>query len=521
MKRVLKKLFKPISTGGASALIAFTSLLSYLAGLIRDRTIAVHFGTTTATDTYNASFLIPDTLFNLFIAGALTASFMPIFASYMQKDKKEADVLANTMLTGASVLTGFLIVLAFIFMEKIIPVLFPEVDPVGQRDIINMTRLMLPSAFLFSISNTLGNILMTHRHFMSFSLSPVFYNLGIIGGILMFNEKFGIYSAAIGVLIGGLLHATIRIVDVFHTEYRYKPELKVKHPGFIKTIRLMIPKAISLIAWQVNLYVFAIVGMKLTDGGFAAFNFARNIQGFAVTLFGVAFATAVFPSLNSSYSKGDKDTYTSDNQITAQRILFFTIPVAVGLVLMAKPFTELILGGGMFDKNSVAITSVLLVFFALAIPFESLTQLFTRSFYAMQNTMTPTLINIFAFLFMGLVTFYIAPIYGINWFSIGYSGGYLIYCVFLIIALRKHFNGFKLRKFASSFSKIIFSSVIMGIFLYMTRDLYQVIGIQSKIYTCIEIALAGAIYFGLAFVIKSPEFSSVRVVLKKLWPKGD
>lgn len=517
---MLKKLFKPISTGGASALIAFTSLLSCVAGLIRDRTIAVHFGTTTATDTYNASFLIPDSLFNLFIAGALTASFMPIFASYMQKDKEEAKVLANTVLTGASILTGILIALAFIFTEPLIAVLFPDVSLAGQQDIIRMTRLMLPSAFLFSVSNTLGNILMTYRHFMSFSLSPVFYNLGIIGGILFFNEKFGIYSAAIGVLIGGVLHATVRIIDTLYTDYKYRPQLKIRHPGFKKTIRLMIPKAMSLIAWQINLYIFATVGMRLTEGGYAAFNFARNIQGFAVTLFGVAFATAVFPSLNSSYSKGDTATYTADNQVTTQRILFFTIPVAVGLTLMAKPFTELILGGGMFDKNSVAITSILLVFFAISIPFESLTQLFTRSFYAMHNTLRPTIINIFAFLLMGLITFYIAPKYGINWFSIGYSAGYTMYCLCLVFALRKHFKGFQWKAFGKSFLKIIFASVIMGTFIFFTRDLYTTLNIPAKIFTCLEIMVAVAIYFAITFTIKSPEFSSVRVILKRIWPKN-
>ena len=517
---MLNKLFKPISTGGASALIAFTSLLSYAAGLIRDRTIAVHFGTTSATDLYNASFLIPDTLFNLFIAGALTASFMPIFASYMQKDKEEAQVLANTVLTGASILTSILIVFAFIFMERLIPLIFPEVGLAGQQDIIRMTRLMLPSAFLFSISNTLGNILMTYRHFMSFSLSPVFYNLGIIAGILFFNEKLGIYSAAIGVLIGGVLHATIRIIDTLYTDYKYRPQLKFRHPGFKKTIKLMGPKAISLIAWQVNLYVFAIVGMKLTEGGYAAFNFARNIQGFAVTLFGVAFATAVFPSLNSSYGKGDINTYTADNQVTTQRILFFTIPVAVGLTLMAKPFTELILGGGMFDESSVAITSVLLVFFAVSIPFESLTQLFTRSFYAMHDTMTPTLINIFAFLLMGLITFYVAPRYGINWFSIGYSAGYAMYCICLIFALRKHLKKFQWKTFIKSISKVLFASIIMGLFIFLTRDLHTVIAMPAKIFTCVEIIVAAAIYFAITFAIKSPEFSSVRVVLKRIWPKN-
>lgn len=516
---MLKKFFKPISTGGASALIALTSLLSYAVGLLRDRTIAVHFGTTAATDTYNASFLIPDTLFNLFIAGALTASFMPIFAHYLHKDKQEAQAIANTMLTGASILTGVLIIFAYIFMGQLIPLLFPDVSLASQNDIIHMTRLMLPSAFLFSISNTLGNILMTYRHFLSFSLSPVFYNLGIILGILLFNGTIGIYSAAVGVLIGGVLHILIRFVDTLYTEYRYKFTLKVCHPGFKKIIKLMIPKALSLVAWQINLYIFAVVGMKLVEGGLAAFNFARNIQGFAVTLFGVAFATAVFPSLNSAISRGDHQTYTDYNQITTQRILFFTIPATVGIALLAKPLTELILSGGMFDAKSIAMTSSILIFFAMSIPFESLTQLYTRSYYAMQNTLTPTLINLFAFAIMALITIFVAPVLGVEWFSIAYAIAFIIYNTFLMILLSKHFKGFAMRKFLVSLMKIVIASCIMGAFILLTRGLNPYFHLPVKLFDVLMIVFGGMIYLISAYILKSPEFTSVRFVLKRLFKK--
>jgi len=517
----LKKLFKPIGVGSASALIAVTTLMSYAVGLIRDRTIAVHFGTTTATDTYNASFLIPDVLFNLFIAGALTAAFMPVFSEYLNKDKKVAMSMANTMLTSASLLIAGLLVLAFIFMEHIIPWIFPEVSPEGQKNIIQMTRIMLPSAFLFTISNALGNILMSYRHFLSFSLSPVFYNLGIIFGVVFFNEQFGIYSAAIGVLIGGVFHAIIRIIDTLYTEYKYKPELKVRDPGFKKIIKLMIPKAISLIAWQINVYIFSIVGMKMIEGGLAAFNFARNIQGFAVTLFGVAFATAIFPSLNTAHSVGDKERYTRDTQTTIQRILFFTIPAAIGVSLLAVPLTDLILGGGKFDANSLTLTSSILIFFAISIPFESLTQLFTRSYYAMQNTMTPTLINIFAFAIIAVITIFVAPVLGINWFSIGYAIGFIVYNTFLMILLSKHLKGFKISEFFRSLVKMLIAGALMGIIIYITKDANVYLNFSKKIFYCLQIALGGATYLLVAYLLKSPEMTSVRFLLKRLIKKGN
>jgi putative peptidoglycan lipid II flippase len=515
----MKNIFKPIGLGRASALVAFTSFLSYAVGLVRDRTIAVHFGTTTATDTYNASFLIPDILFNLFIAGALTAAFMPMFSDYLHKDKKEAESLANTMLSGASLLIIVLSTVAFIFMDSIIPFVFPSVAVDGQQSIIFMTKLMLPSAFLFAISNTLGNILMTYRRFFSFAISPVLYNLGIILGIVLLNDTLGIHSAAVGVLIGATLHLIIRLIDVFMTDYRYKPELNVSHPGFKKIIRLMIPKSLSLIAWQVNLYIFAVVGMRMMEGGLAAFNFARNIQSFAVSLFGIAFATAVFPSLNSAASKNDKKEFTRNFQNTLHRILFFTIPATIGVMILAKPITDLILGGGEFGSDSLDMTSVILLFFAISIPFESLTHLFARSFYAMKNTMTPMIINIFSLTIVALITIFIAPVYGIKWFSIGFAIGFGIYNILFIIIIRKYLKGFNFKKLLSSLSKIIFSALLMGVVLYMTVDLYELVNLNDKIVHCLRIAIGGATYLLSAYFLKSPELESVNYILQRLFKK--
>jgi putative peptidoglycan lipid II flippase len=512
----LKKIFKPMGLGGASALIAFASFLSYAVGLLRDRTIAVHFGTTTATDTYNASFLIPDILFNLFIAGALVAAFMPIFSEYLEKNRKEAFALANTMISGASLLIAFLAVVAFIFMESIIPAMFPSVDPEGQMNIIYMTRLMLPSAFLFAISNTLGNILMTYRHFFSFAISPVLYNLGIILGIVFLNGKFGIHSAAIGVLIGASFHLLIRLVDIFYTGYKYKPQLKIKHPGFKKIIKLMIPKSISLIAWQLNLYIFAVVGMRMMEGGLAAFNFARNIQSFAVSLFGIAFATAVFPSLNSAISKGDKASFTKNIQTTLHRILFFTIPAMVGLMLLAESVTDLILGGGAFGEESIKLTSIILFFFALSIPLESLNHLFARSFYAMKNTMTPMLINIFSLTVVALITIFVAPVFGIEWFSIGFTVGFVLYNILFITLLKRHLQEFDFKKLFKSLTKTLISTAVMGVIVYISQDLEGIINVPEKAFHVSRIALGGITYLSTAYLLKSPEVHSIQFLLKRL-----
>ncbi len=513
-----KKIFRPVQMGSATALLAITSFLSYAIGLGRDKIIAFNFGASTATDTYNASFIIPDMLFNLFIAGALAAAFLPVFSEHIIKDKKKAHEIANTVLTGGSMLITILAILAFIFMDQIIPFMFASNEPEVQASIIKMTRLMLPSAILFAISNTLGNILMSYKHFFAYSLSPILYNLGIIIGIVLFTDTLGIYAAATGVLIGAVLHMIIRIIDTLFTDYRYKPQLKIKDPAFKKIIKLMIPKTISLIAWQINIYIFTVVGLRLAEGSVAAFNFARNIQSFPVSLFGIAFATAVFPYLTATYTENNTVKYTEHIQKTIQRILFFTIPAMIGVMVLAKPLVELILTGGEFNQSAATLTTAILFYFGLSIPFEGIVHILARAFYARQNTLTPMIINISSMLVIALITIYVAPIYGAQWFSIGFTIGFAFQVILLAIFLRKKLEQFEVKNFLASISKTVISSGLMLIVILLLVPLRG--HLHSAIVTAIQIIIGAGAFFMAAIALKSQEVSSVNYIINRLIKKN-
>ncbi len=503
--------------GKATALIALTSFLSYALGLLRDRIIAINFGTSSETDIYNASFLIPDLLFNLFIAGALSAAFLPVFSEHLEKDKKEAFKLANTMLSMATITISVLALIAYIFMPNIAAVSFPQIEASLQGDIVSMTRIMLLSAIAFAVSNTVGNILMSYKHFFAYSLSPIFYNLGIIIGVTILQDSFGIHAAAYGVVLGALMHCGIRVIDSFFTDYRYKAQIELKHPGFKKILQLMLPKSISLIAWQVNLYIFAVVGIKMQEGGLASFHFARNIQSFAVSLFGISFATAIFPFLANSAQEEKKDKYTAHIQKTIQRMLFFTMPAALGLMTLSKPVVELILSGGIFDQNSINTTAIILYFFAISIPFESLSHIFARAFYALKNTKTPMLINISSMTLMALITIYIAPIKGIEWFSIAFSIGFIFYITLSIFLLKKHLQGFKIKDFSLSTLKTLLSSLIMTIVVLNLDILDTYLG--SRALTLVKISMGAGTYLLVAYLVKSPELESVKFVIDRIIKK--
>lgn len=511
------KLFKPVKIGGATFLVTITIFFSNILGLLRDRIIATHFGTSSATDVYNASFLIPDTLFNLFIAGALAAAFVPVFTEYLGKDKDEARKIANTLLNAAMLVIGLLSIVALIFMNQLIAITFPQATPDMQIQIVSMTRLMLSSALIFTISNSIGNILMCYKHFFAYSVSPLLYNLGIILGVIFLQEKIGIYSAVVGVIGGGILHCAIRLFDIRATEYKYKFEMDLKHPGFKKIIKLMIPRAIGIISTQINIFLFTSVGIGLAVGGVAAFNFAKNIQSVAVTLFGMAFSTAIFPYLTSSISKGDKSEFTDQVQKTIQRILFFTIPSMIGIMLLSKTSIELILSGGVFDQKSIDLTSIILFYFAISIPLESLSHILSRAFYAVKDTKTPMFIYLGTTVITAICTIYLAPKFGIQWFSIGFTLGYLFYVIANTILLRKHLHGFQKKKFFTSLLKITVASGIMAIAILAADPLKNIL--PTKIADASIIIIGAAIFFAASYLLKCEEIYSIKFIMAKLMKK--
>lgn len=511
------KIFKAQKIGIATALITATTLLSYVAGLIRDRIIATHFGTTTATDVYNASFLIPDILFNMFIAGALAAAFLPIFSEQLEIDKQKAFSVANTMLTVSVLFMLFLTILAYFFVPYLVPKIFSTATTSMHQDIIEMTRYMLPSAVFFAISNTLGNILMSYKRFFSYSISPILYNFGIIIGVVFLHESLGIYSAALGVLIGTILHAIIRIIDSFGTDYRFKPQLKLKDPAFVKIAKLMMPKSISLIGWQINLYIFAIIGIKIIEGGLAAFNFARNIQSFAVSIFGVSFATAVFPYLADHGSAKDKTQFTRNIQKTVQRILFFTIPSAAGIMVLSREIVELILSGGLFDEKSILLTSSLLFFFGLSIPFESLTHILSRAFYAIKNTLIPTIAHVCSMTLIAVITIFVAPKLGIEWFSIGFAAGFLLYGLMLALLLKKHLHKFDTGEFITSLTKTVLSTAVMILAIYLSANLAEIM--NEKLAYILQITIGGAVFLVTAALLRAQEIGSINYILGRIFKK--
>ncbi len=379
--------------GGAAAL-TILSFASYGLGLVRDRLFATTFGAGSQLDAYNASFIIPDLLLNIFVASALAAAFIPVFSGLLaKKSTKEAHELANSIINSALLVMFISGILVFIFAPVLTRLVAPGFSGEHRLLLANLMRIMVLSPVIFALSNALGGMLVGYRRFVFYGLSPVFYNLGIILGTFFLASRIGIYGVAVGTIIGALFHLGIRIIGMRNIGFVYKRSISISE-HFKTIIRLMIPKMFGHPVELVTFWGFTAIASTLGTGNITVLNFARNFQSVPVSLFGIAFATSIFPVLSELAAKEDFHEYRTQFFRTLKGILALTVVSAIVMYLVRVFIIRLLLGGGAFSESDIILTASTLGVFTLAIPTESINHLLARSFYALKNTVIPTVVSI-------------------------------------------------------------------------------------------------------------------------------
>ena len=428
MLRFIKSLKEP---GSLKVLIfhtswafTLTSGLSYAMGLFRDRIFAHTFGLSRTLDIYNSAFAIPDMAFAVLLDTALAAAFIPIFAKLYDQEKEKAYAYARQMFTWGVTLmaiVGFIIALTLPFYaHRLVPGFSPE----ETKQYILLTRILLLSPILFTLSNTFGRMLISLKEFFWFGLSPALYNLGLVVGALWFAPHFGITGLIFGDLLGVLMHFGIRFGMALRREktFRVKPDLTLS-PEIKETAKLAPPRMVQQIMWHVMLLGFTTIASGLPEGSVVAYNLARNFQGVPVSLLGIAIALAAAPSLAHDAGHGNFVKFRQDFRRNRIRSLVYTTLAAVALALVAKTAIGILFGGGRFGSTQVELLSSVLVVFCFSVPLESLMNLYQQAYYALKNTWIPSLMGICGIIIAITTAKTLAPTVGIYAIPIGFTLG--------------------------------------------------------------------------------------------------
>ena len=430
--------FQTKTINSAALIIAISSLISRILGLLRDRLLAGNFGAGRELDVYYAAFRIPDFIYNILIAGGVVVAFVPLFSEYFLKDKKTAWEFVNNALNIFLFLLVLISAGLFIFAPLLVKLIAPGFEEQQSQMTILLTRVLLLSPLLLGLSSVFSGILHYFNKFLFYSLAPILYNLGIIFGIVFLAPYYGIAGVAGGVIIGAFLHLLIQVPGAIKSGFSYKPIFNLKDAKIKRVFSLMLPRALGVAAPQINLIVITAIASTLAAGSLAVFNFANNLQQFPMGLVGIPLAIAVFPALSRAFAASNKKEFNKNLFSTFRKILYFSVPASFLIFIFRNQIIEIIFKTGKLTSASAEIAAVSLGFFALGIWANSLIPLVLRGFFALQDTKTPTIIAFFAMaLNIGLSLWFVRLFNSVIGLPLAFSIDSIIQLLFLVILLNK------------------------------------------------------------------------------------
>src|SRR3989338_7560889 len=512
----------------AALIIMSTVILSQVLGLVRERLLRATFGASNTLGIYQYATNIPDFLFQLTIAAALASSFIPVFSDYLVKNKQqEAHKMASTLLISGLSIFSFLgvvlLMLAPLFLQ-----IFNLGGKFSNDDMALMANLMKIFIFgqlLFIIGSFFSAVLQSYSHFFIAGFAASMYNLGIIIGIWIFSQYEGIYSAPIGVILGGTIFILVQLPLVKKIGFSFNPAFSlIRSEGITKIVKLMWPRTISIAIFQLGTITIASLISFLSDPGrmYVIYNSAQILSFAPVVLFGQTIAQAAFPILSREREKLDyfKTTFlTSFNQM-----LYLVLPISVLFLVLRIPIVRLIFGAAQFDWPATVLTGRTLAFFSISIFAQALITLLLKGFYAIHNTKTPLVIGAISTGLIVILSYLFIAIYklGVESIAIAYSIASVFHLVVLFILLDKKVGGFDKKNLIFPIVKIFLATFFTGFALYIPIKLLDQLVFDTT-RTINLILLTGtssfiglSLYLFLTWFFNVKEATTFLLIFKKL-----
>ncbi|MEW6459380.1 MAG: lipid II flippase MurJ, partial [Bacillota bacterium] len=107
-------------------------------------------------------------------------------------------------------------------------------------------------------------------------------------------------------------------------------------------------------------------------------------------LFALPLVTVLYPSLSRHSVVGDTAAFRETLARGLSVLGFLMIPMTVGLIVLRADLVRFLFRRGAFDEVDAAMTGTAVLFYSLGILFIVWRDYLNRTFYAMQDTATPT-----------------------------------------------------------------------------------------------------------------------------------
>jgi putative peptidoglycan lipid II flippase len=512
----------------AAFIIMMTVILSQLLGLLRTRLLFSIFGPSNTLGIYNYASILPDTIFQLTIAAALASAFIPVFSEYLSNNQdKEAHRMASTLLVTGLVVFIVLSLILALFAQPILTI-FNGGQNFSLSDMelmANLMRIIIIGQLIYIMGTFFSAMLQSYNHFFIPGIAAAFYNVGIIIGILLFQQHFGIYAAPFGIILGAIIFVVLQIPLARKVGFSFAPSWNfLKSRGLDKILMLMWPRTVQVAVQQFGTVTLAAIVAFMPQPGRTnlLFNSAQTLMFAPVSLIGLSIAQAAFPVL--SREKNNLEEFKTTFITSLNQMLFLILPVSAIMLVLRISIVRLIYGADKFDWPATVLTGHILAFLSLSIFAQALIVLFYRAFYALHNSIVPLIVSAISTLLLIILGYYFVIVQGMSIESIAlaFTLANLLQLVILIFLLNKKVKGFAKSSLFIPPIKILVATFFMGIALYVPIKLLDQLVFDTTrtinliFLTGISSIIGLSLYLFLTWLFNVKEASTFLLLFRKI-----
>jgi putative peptidoglycan lipid II flippase len=374
----------------AGLVVTALFLASRVLGYVRTIAMAGAVPDLADLDPFLAAFRIPDLLFQLVAAGALSSALIPILASLLATDEQArawrvVSSVATLMLAALVLLAGVVLVLA----PQLVVLVAPGFDAAQLEETVRLTRIMVLAPLFLALGAVATSVLNASNRFGAAALAPLVYNLAIIAGAVLLVPAMGTAGLAVGVVAGAIGHVAVQLPVVVRLGARLRPSLDLRDPQARLALRLMVPRAIGLGATQIVFVVMTSLASTVGPGAITVFSFGFAMLQIPIGVIGVPLGVVLLPSLSRVAATGPSEAFARLLVRGLAILAWVMLGIAALGIVVTEDLVRILFAVADISEDEIEATGGVLAVFLVGLTAHSLIAVLARAYYALKDTATP------------------------------------------------------------------------------------------------------------------------------------
>lgn len=499
------------SAVASSAILIFgLTFLGYVVGFLAQVITAKFFGVSKDLDAFIAAAVIPDFIFGITNTIFMTA-FVVTYPEYIRKkgEKKGKEYICK-LFTLLIILLLLCILLLLFFAPVLAKFIGPGFSGVQTDLTISIIRILSVSVFFLGLISLASGILYHEHKFFAPKALRIMLGVCSIIAILLLGKKLEVSSLAAGTVMGTIIAFLFAYAAILKQKYSFSFLFPSKDKFLNKILILSWPLLIAGSIYYANKVFINMVASGLGHGAISIVNYAFIVSNAPVIFFSESVATAIFPHLAKQAANEKKEELKQLATKSIQILLVILIPITFIFMILNTEIIQLFFQRGEFTKFSTCAVSKTLFLFSVGIVPAGIFTLLLHIFYVKKRMSAQMYLFALFFILNVLLIRMFVKFMSYEGIALGRSVSFWCVMIIALAYIGKKIGGFGYASLVKTIAKIIPATVIMGIFIFLLKNIANtIIGFLAVI------VLAVVIYAVILRCMRSEEIMLIEQALKE------